>query len=329
MQNHIFAYNLFKMNFDNKDISWFVEKISDVNQSRDFYNFLDELFEPRFSVAQLNVKRQEMTYWKREGIINVKQSEGPRREWVKVNFFDYTWLRLVASLRKLNLSAKAILKLKAHLNEITDDQIKDLLQSSIQQFNSLSPNSKLVKDYEKEIVQENFPSDFLEFFREKFPPFNILVLNLMAERKHINLLVDEEGNCEYLFPDTFKEMVEDVNLLQFLNKPFISVPLHTLLDEFYTNPKIKIEDQRKIYNLTTQESKVLDLLRKENIKEIRIKLNNKDCGVILIEVVEEKNAGPVFDKVKHLLEKGKFSNITLKQENGVLRLYEEVTKYKI
>ena len=60
-----------------------------------------------------------------------------------------------------------------------------------------------------------------------------------------------------------------------------------------------------------------------------IKLNNKDCGVILIEVVEEKNAGPVFDKVKHLLEKGKFSNITLKQENGVVRLYEEVTKYKI
>jgi hypothetical protein len=74
-------------------------------------------------------------------------------------------------------------------------------------------------------------------------------------------------------------MLEDENLRQFLNKPFISVPLHTLLDEFYTNPKIKIEDQRKIYNLTTQESKVLDLLRKENIKEIRIKLNNKDCGV--------------------------------------------------
>jgi hypothetical protein len=44
--------------------------------------------------------------------------------------------------------------------------------------------------------------------------------------------------------------------------------------------------------------------------------------------LREKNAGPVFDKVKHLLEKGKFSNITLKQENGVLRLYEEVTKYK-
>lgn len=317
------------MNFDNKDISWFLEKLKDENQSRDFFNFLDELYAPRFSVAQLNVKRQEMTYWKKEGIIDAKQSEGPKREWVRVNFFEYTWLRLVASLRKLNLPAKAILKLKDHLSEISDQEIKDLLNSSFDHFESISPNSQLRNDYEREIVQENFPDEFLAFFKEKFPPFNILVLNLMTERRHINLLVDEEGNCEYFIPDTFKEMIDDEKLIQFLNKPFISVPLHSLLDEFYTNPKIKIDDQRKIYNLTTQESKVLELLRRENIKEIRIKLNNKDSGVILIEVVEEKNVGPVYDKVKQLLESGKFSNITLKQENGVLRLYEEVTKYKI
>jgi hypothetical protein len=317
------------MNLDNKDINWFLEKLKDENQSRDFFNFLDELYAPRFSVAQLNVKRQEMTYWKREGIIDVKQSDSLVREWVRVNFFEYTWLRLVAALRKLNLPAKAILKLKSHLSVITDQEIKDLLNLSFEQFESISPKSQLRNDYEREIVQENYPSEFLEFFKEKFTPFNILVLNLMAERRHINLLVDEEGNCEYFMPDTFKEMVEDEKLLSFLNKPFISVPLHSLLDEFYTNPKIKIDDQKKIYNLTTQESKVLELLRKENIKELRIKLNNKDCGVILIEVVEEKNVGPVYDKVKQLLESGKFSNITLKQENGVLRLYEEVTKYKI
>ena len=317
------------MNLDNKDINWFLEKLKDENQSRDFFNFLDELYAPRFSVAQLNVKRQEMTYWKREGIIDVKQSDSLVREWVRVNFFEYTWLRLVAALRKLNLPAKAILKLKSHLSVITDQEIKDLLNLSFEQFESISPKSQLRNDYEREIVQENYPSEFLEFFKEKFTPFNILVLNLMAERRHINLLVDEDGNCEYFIPDTFKEMVEDEKLLNFLNKPFISVPLHSLLDEFYTNPKIKIDDQKKIYNLTTQESKVLELLRKENIKELRIKLNNKDCGVILIEVVEEKNVGPVYDKVKQLLESGKFSNITLKQENGVLRLYEEVTKYKI
>jgi hypothetical protein len=317
------------MNLDNKDINWFLEKLKDENQSRDFFNFLDELYAPRFSVAQLNVKRQEMTYWKREGIIDVKQSDSLVREWVRVNFFEYTWLRLVAALRKLNLTAKAILKLKSHLSVITDQEIKDLLNLSFEQFESISPKSQLRNDYEREIVQENYPSEFLEFFKEKFTPFNILVLNLMAERRHINLLVDEDGNCEYFMPDTFKEMVEDEKLLSFLNKPFISVPLHSLLDEFYTNPKIKIDDQKKIYNLTTQESKVLELLRKENIKELRIKLNNKDCGVILIEVVEEKNVGPVYDKVKQLLESGKFSNITLKQENGVLRLYEEVTKYKI
>lgn len=325
----IFAYQLLIMNLDNKDINWFLEKLKDENQSRDFFNFLDELYAPRFSVAQLNVKRQEMTYWKREGIIDVKQSDSLVREWVRVNFFEYTWLRLVAALRKLNLPAKAILKLKSHLSEISDQEIKELLNLSFEKFESISPNSQLRSDYEREIVQENYPSEFLEFFKEKFTPFNILVLNLMAERRHINLLVDEDGNCEYFMPDTFKEMVEDEKLLNFLNKPFISVPLHSLLDEFYTNPKIKIDDQKKIYNLTTQESKVLELLRKENIKELRIKLNNKDCGVILIEVVEEKNIGPVYDKVKQLLESGKFSNITLKQENGVLRLYEEVTKYKI
>ena len=161
------------MNLDNKDINWFLEKLKDENQSRDFFNFLDELYAPRFSVAQLNVKRQEMTYWKREGIIDVKQSDSLVREWVRVNFFEYTWLRLVAALRKLNLPAKAILKLKSHLSVITDQEIKDLLNLSFEQFESISPKSQLRNDYEREIVQENYPSEFLEFFKEKFTPFNI------------------------------------------------------------------------------------------------------------------------------------------------------------
>ena len=88
------------MNLDNKDINWFLEKLKDENQSRDFFNFLDELYAPRFSVAQLNVKRQEMTYWKREGIIDVKQSDSLVREWVRVNFLSTlgcVWLRLYAN----------------------------------------------------------------------------------------------------------------------------------------------------------------------------------------------------------------------------------------
>jgi hypothetical protein len=47
------------MNFDNKDINWFVEKITDENQSRDFLIFWMNCLSQGSQVSQLNVKRQE------------------------------------------------------------------------------------------------------------------------------------------------------------------------------------------------------------------------------------------------------------------------------
>ena len=119
------------------------------------------------------------------------------------------------------------------------------------------------------------------------------------------------------------------DFINFLNSPYISIPLHTILDEFYTNPKIKTNLKKSITSLTDQEYAVVELLRKDGIKEIRIRLNKKNKGQILIEIVELKELEMMKDKVKKLLGNERFKSIKINIENGSLVLYEEITKIKL
>lgn len=315
------------MKFDLLNTDWLTEKLSNENSMMGFVKFIDSLLEPIFSISALNLTRQELNQWKAEGLIKSNDSE--LREWVRVNFFDFIWLKMVDILRQSKIPFTTIHKLKKEFFEIDEQELKYLLSNAYKQGKDEISKGPVMDFLESEVVLRDYPPAVIALFKRYFPPFNLFIFGLMIERSPISILVNADGQTFYLKPNQLAKTNVTEALVAFLSKPFIGIPMHSLLDEFYDNPKIKIAEQQQVCNLTKLETKVLGLLRKENIKEIRIRFNQQLRGEIIIEHVNYMNPGMLLKNVQDILQRGKYSTIKIVQEDGHLKIFEEVIKEKI
>lgn len=315
------------MKFDLLNTDWLTEKLSNENSMMGFVKFIDSLLEPIFSISALNLTRQELNQWKAEGLIKSNDSE--LREWVRVNFFDFIWLKMIDIMRQSKIPFTTIHKLKKEFFEIDDQELRYLLSNAYKQGKGEIPKGEVMNLIEKEVVSQDYPPAVMALFKRYFPPFNLFIFGLMIERSPISILVNADGQTVYLNPNQLAKTNVTEALVAFLSKPFIGVPMHTLLDEFYDNPKIKLAEQQQVCNLTKLETKVLGLLRKENIKEIRIRFNQQLRGEIIIEHVNYVNPAMLLKNVQDILQRGKYSTIKIVQEDGHLKIFEEVIKEKV
>ena len=315
------------MKFDLLNTDWLTEKLSNENSMMGFVKFIDSLLEPIFSISALSLTRQELNQWKAEGLIKSNDSE--LREWVRVNFFDFIWLKMIDIMRQSKIPFTTIHKLKKEFFEIDDQELRYLLSNAYKQGKDEIPKGEVMNLIEKEVVSQDYPPAVMALFKRYFPPFNLFIFGLMIERSPISILVNADGQTVYLNPNQLAKTNVTEALVAFLSKPFIGVPMHTLLDEFYDNPKIKLAEQQQVCNLTKLETKVLGLLRNENIKEIRIRFNQQLRGEIIIEHVNYVNPGMLLKNVQDILQRGKYSTIKIVQEDGHLKIFEEVIKEKV
>ena len=315
------------MNFNVVNKGWLLEKLSNEKSMMEFVSFIDSLLEPIFSISALNLTRQELNQWKVEGLIKSNDSE--LREWVRVSFFDFIWLKMVDIMRQFKIPFTTIHKLKKEFFEIDDQDLKKLLSNAYEQGKEETPKGPVMDFLESEVVLRDYPPAVIALFKRYFPPFNLFIFGLMIERSPISILVNADGQTVYLNPNQLSETNVTETLVAFLSKPFIGVPMHALLDEFYDNPKIKLAEQQQVCNLTKLETKVLGLLRKENIKEIRIRFNQQLRGEIIIEHVNYVNPDMLIKNVQDILQRGKYSTIKIVQEDGHLKIFEEVIKEKV
>ena len=315
------------MKFDLLNTDWLTEKLSNENSMMGFVKFIDSLLEPIFSISALNLTRQELNQWKAEGLIKSNDSE--LREWVRVNFFDFIWLKMIDIMRQSKIPFTTIHKLKKEFFEIDDQELRYLLSNAYKQGKDEIPKGEVMNLIEKEVVSQDYPPAVMALFKRYFPPFNLFIFSLMIERSPISILVNADGQTVYLNPNQLAKTNVTEALVAFLSKPFIGVPMHTLLDEFYDNPKIKLAEQQQVCNLTKLETKVLGLLRNENIKEIRIRFNQQLRGQIIIEHVNYVNPDMLLKNVQDILQRGKYSTIKIVQEDGHLKIFEEVIKEKV
>ena len=109
---------------------WLAEKLSSEDGGKEFFQFMDSLFERRFTLKHANIKKQELAYWKKEGLFEMSiVSED--REWTRFHFFDYVWLKLVSELRKFDIPVKEIFKVRQQFFTLNDDTIRTLLTSGL------------------------------------------------------------------------------------------------------------------------------------------------------------------------------------------------------
>jgi hypothetical protein len=151
----------------------------------------------------------------------------------------------------------------------------------------------------------------------------------MIDRIPINILVNTDGETVYLSPNQLAQTNVTESLVAFLSKPFIGVPMHALLDEFYDNPEIKLKDIKQVFQLTKTEIKLFEIIRTEGITEVKIKLKPDKGGYILVETVYNENIEKTILQLDRIVNKEGYQVITIKTENNSIRHLEIRKKIKL
>ncbi len=315
-----------KPKFDNLNETWLNAQLA--NDYSSLFISFEQLFKPRFSVSQIGISRQELLYWKKQNLTD-DSNQSDFKTWTRVNFYEYCWLRLVAHMRKMNFPTNSIKKFKDKLNDVDEDTIVKSIRSAFEAQKENPDLKKMLSDLNLENIIKIFPPSIIQEFKRQFSPFNQTINKLIISRQKINILVNLEGDFQVLLPELLFKFELDSEYLKFFDDSFISIPLHNVLSEFYSNPMISISDQKDIFQLSEREAKILELFRKEGIKSIFIKRTEDQKRKIMVEIVEEKKIPATEKKIRSLLDRNKFQNIRLYSENGNLILFEETTKLKL
>lgn len=315
------------MNLDFFTNSWLEKQL--VDNPEKVLAFFEQLNTPRFSVSQMGISRQELLYWKKLGVLVLPEPESnEKRVWNKVNFYEYCWLQLVAKLRDVKMPLEVVAKLRNTLFDFSDDFLRKFF-GELHKFQQTKPELQINKEYDINYLLQHMPPWLFTTFRKLYTPFNLIVLRLMYNRTPMNILVKYDGNCIFINEETFQKTEKISLFFEFIQHPLVNIPLTDLLDGFYTSESIKPKDIKAIFNLTEKELKVVELLRKEGIREIKIRLTDSQRGQLLIETLEQKTLPALESRIASLLKKNEFQNIRLYAEKGHLLLFEETKKIKL
>lgn len=308
---------------DGLDYAWMEEQIR--KHPMQMFSFLEGLFLPRFSVGQTGISRQELQYWRKNGLIESVE-KNDTRSWVKVSFFEYCWLKLIAEMRDLFIPIEQIKKVKDALFSFDIEAFNERAKLS---FAELKKSGDL-NDELLELIQtsENEPELYKEAYKH-YTVFIMILLELIVKNNPASLVIDKTGNCKLILLNEHFPLERLPELVSLFDESFTAIKINNLLDEFYSNPRIKENHFKEIFKLTDKEVKVLALLRKEAIKEVRVRMGEKGKGIVMVEVVEEKNINSVKEKIKAILDKEKVQNIRISNFEGNLLLFEETTKIKL
>ena len=91
-------------------------------------NEFSRIFERKASLKLSGIKKRNFYHWKEEGIIDWKsESDDEKRSWVRLNIYDFIWVKIVQAARDFGVPIEAIRKLKMNFLLISLRILKKIL----------------------------------------------------------------------------------------------------------------------------------------------------------------------------------------------------------
>jgi hypothetical protein len=254
----------------------------------------------------------------------VLPTDSTEQTWARVSFYDYCWIKLIAELRSFFIPIDLIKNIKANLFCLDQSLLRQFKQE-LTNFKNSRGNKVLADDL---AWFKSQPESLQDSMFKIWNNFTLLMVHLLTSGRPASIVIDRKGISGLVILDE-NGVSESLQLNDFITQSCVSINLNGILDEFYINKRIKEKHFQTIFRLTEKETKVIALLRKEGVKEIRIRIEDKLKGAIMIEVIEKKNVTSMEAKIRNLLKKGDYKDIRIVSEDGRLKLFEEITKIKI
>mgnify|MGYP000231375629 CR=1 FL=1 len=282
-------------------------------------NEFSRIFERKASLKLSGVKKRNFYHWKEEGIIDWKsESEDEKRSWVRLNIYDFIWVKIVQAARDFGVPIEAIRNLK---NELFTDFItdikkdpdhfcqyhRDFLGTSEEEIQKIKQFLAFLDTHREDIIAEgelHLISIFGSIIHETlFCGLHMVIVFKKVEDDYIHDFIVYSESHEQL-----PNLTEDL-----LKQPSVVIPIDTLISEF-------MEGEDNLPNLihwgfiNPKETKVLEAIRSKDFQSILIKIN-ADETMVIEGTIETDLKDDKAKQVRRILGLKEYEEITIKYRN--------------
>jgi DNA-binding transcriptional MerR regulator len=277
------------------------------------------IFERKASLRLTRVKRRNFYHWKEEGIIDwFVEEKDDKRSWVRLNVYDFIWVKIIQASRDFGVPIEAIKKLKDdlfldYINLINNDKeaYLDYSRNELNASDEALEQAQSFLDYASKHKEEIVTHEE----RHLVTVFGMLVNECLF--MDLNALIvftkqEDTYSHECIFHSPKYGNISNKEGLIF-KEPMLIIPVNSLIREF-------LQEDDNLPNLiywgilNPKEVKVLEAIRNEDFTSIHVKRREND--EFIIECTQD--ADIVNEKAKELrriLGLKKYDEITIKFRN--------------
>jgi DNA-binding transcriptional MerR regulator len=269
-------------------------------------------------LSATGVSARTFFHWKAQGIIDFPQGEEEqqdKRNWVRLNLFQFIWLKVCVSLRDFGIPLSAIKELKDFLNQSMVDLLKEvdadeIFKESVRVNANYGAEKMEVMSNLIKIADQEAPK-MPEEYKVLTTILGSLIAGMLMNNENISLLIykhEQKFMCSWY---SYKSMPEFGKLAaEMLEQPHLQIPLRKIMLDFLD------EDKNEKYLeafglLSPNENKILEAIRKKDFKEIIIK-TDKSTDSLLVEVIKDQEIlDDTVKEIKRLLGLNEYSEVTV------------------
>jgi len=282
---------------------------------QDVFQKAGELFahinKPLIKRKDTGLSGRHFQLWEHENVLSDKKNRAGR-----LTFVDLIWIRIVEEMRTFGVSLPYLAIIRPQLFETI--KIKGIQEKGIRAVNYI--DTLPVSKEEKKRLLELIPAgtDITNMDTE-INLLQLLIAECVLKRKPLGLAFFQDGKI--IVTDKAKEILYSSDDLERLkNSHFIKISISKLLSQFLCS-EMAFKAVPEIHLLTYPENKLYEAVKSGEYESITVHFKDKK-----IKSLELKKNANVQKKIVDLLNESRFSEIVVKNHNGIVTKIEQNIK---
>ena len=275
----------------------------------DYPGLIDAMNTTQFTIKDLGVNARDATYWSKKEIL--PELEGTTTTRRKYTLKQALWIKLIQQLRSFDISLRQIKKIKDHVL-MKGFNVKEALQDEYMNLivEQLAKEDGKLEEYKARMKD---PSFLKELEKERIDIFEVMVLSTIVFRRDVSYIVSADGFClPYVFDKHETITKNNPKFESAMKSPHIVLSLSQAYSQL-----IQEWSEKKWFNevsiVSTDEKKILGLLRDKTIKELRIMKNNDEVDRVIL--INKKSINAIEEFANHIVRNG-YQTITISTRQG-------------
>jgi hypothetical protein len=266
------------------------------------------------ALSTLDISPRTFIHWKEQGLVWHVEADTEKRTWVRLNLYEYVWLRAVVVMREFGVPLERIKAFRERIEQPIFNIIQQDNSDWTQPLRSASDlTEEEIANFLKAIAyaKEQLKNFSLED-KQAISLFGSMINRIILLNEHVNLVIKRKDLD--LDIDFVSDQDSPIDNEVWSSAPHLSIPLYPLVVEMINEPK----NDRHIQEwglINANERKVLEAMRTKDFRQILVKPSQGGDDLVIELTTDENLMGDQAKRLKTILGLDQYSEVTIKYRN--------------